>query len=200
VNRWGYFWAGFILASITAIAAALYVSPQCKADADGWIDSDDNVAVMQHFVDTVGLITQQFGLAPITVYTAWLDPRAFAQAGNGAIIVNKRWSTGSYEALAAAIQDDINAGYHNGGCGPIETIAAHETAHIIDQRRGYSPSDQLAAVAVRDNRSTLPTLAGYSFKDDGSLNATEAIAEAFQAYECGTADPVEVKMYQMLVN
>jgi hypothetical protein len=96
--------------------------------------------------------------------------------------------------------DDIAAGFHNGGCGPIETIAAHETAHIIDQRRGILPRQRLANAAAADDRSTLPMLAGYSFTDGGALNPGEALAEAFQAYECGTADPVEVKMYNMLVH
>jgi hypothetical protein len=75
---------------------------------------------------------------------------------------------GHYETLAAAIQDDIAAGFHNGGCGPIETIAIHETAHIIDQRRGYLPRQRLANAAAADDKSTLPMLAGYSFTDGGA--------------------------------
>jgi hypothetical protein len=95
---------------------------------------------------------------------------------------------------------DIAAGFHNGGCGPIETIAIHESAHIIDQRRGYLPRQRLANAAANDDVSTLPMLAGYSFTDLGELNPGEALAEAFQAYECGTADPVEVQMYNLLVH
>jgi hypothetical protein len=184
---------------LTYAALTFIYAPYAHADATAWVDADDNVAIMQRFVDTVGMITDKYHLAPITVYTAWIDPRAFAEAGDGAITVNKRWSTGDYATLNAAIQDDIAAGYHNGGCGPIETIAIHESAHIIDQRRGFLPRQRLANAAAADDRSTLPMLAGYSFTDSGALNPGEALAEAFQAYECGTADPVEVKMYKMLV-
>jgi hypothetical protein len=188
----------FVIAVLATVA--LFTAAPATADATAWIGDDDNEAIMQRFVDTVGMITDKYHLAPITVYTGWIDPRAFAMAGDGTITVNKRWSTGDYETLARDIQDDIAAGFHNGGCGPIETIAAHETAHIIDQRRGFLPRQRLAAAAAADDKSTLPMLAGYSFTDGGALNPGEALAEAFQAYECGTADPVEVKMYNLLVN
>jgi hypothetical protein len=77
---------------------------------------------------------------------------------------------GHYEALAAAIQDDIAAGYHNGGCGPIETIAPTRRRTSSTSAADTAERQRLANAAAADDRSTLPTLAGYSFTDDGSLN------------------------------
>jgi hypothetical protein len=37
----------------------LFTAAPASPTLTAWIDDDDNVAMMQHFVDTVGLITRQ---------------------------------------------------------------------------------------------------------------------------------------------
>jgi hypothetical protein len=169
-----------------------------KADAESgaYIDPDDNVATMQQFVDAVGILERKYGIGDIVVTTGFIGgPDVFAGANADGIIVNKFTSTQPPEKIADQLVDDVAMGYHRGGCTGPTLVAVHETAHVIDARRGYIGRARLAAAAPYMTGS----IAGYSFNADGSLNPAEAVAEAFQAVECGSATAVDYQIYEMLV-
>ncbi len=181
----------FIVAAITLGAGV------AKADSVAWVEPDDNRIIMQEIIDAVTYVEYKYSTGPITVGTAWLEPNVFAAANGAGIIINKQYSTGTLERLNGELADDIATGYHNAGCSPARTIALHEAAHVIDHRRGLSPRYQLDYEAA--NLDLRGYLAGYSFTPYGELDEAEALAEAFQAVECGTANAVEHELYSMLV-
>lgn len=184
----------FVAAGIAAMA---YASPHAHADTTAYVEADDNRATMQEFVDVVGALEEKYGTGPIVIDTGYLGgPTVYAGADNAGITVNKWTSTSTPAQINAAVASDVASGYHNGGCDGVATIAVHETAHVIDQRRGFIGRARLAK-----NAATMTgEIAGYSFNSDGSLNPAEAVAEAFQAVECGSASAVDYEIYRMLVN
>lgn len=189
------FWIGFALASITAVLAVL-LAPRSNADVYGWIDSDDNPALTQAFINAVGVMEDKYGTGSIEVSTAWLDdPNAIAGANADGIVINKNWSRLSIAEWEASRADDIASGYHNPGCNAVAAIAIHETAHVIDWRQGFIGRQRLANAAPYMSGE----LSKYSFDPVGNLDPAEAIAEAFQAVECGSADAVEYELHSMLV-
>lgn len=175
---------------------------QAHADSTAYINTDDNTMMMQEFVDTVAYVEGKYGTGPITVQTAWLQAGEFAEVSDrtGVMTVNKAWATGDYADLTHSVEADIADGFHNSGCDPIQTIALHESAHIIDMRNGFVARDRLMAATRDDYGLGLHgVLSGYSFDEYGFLNTGEALAEAFQAAECGSANAVELQIYHMLV-
>jgi hypothetical protein len=186
----------------TAIAAAaVALAAPASADTTGWADPDDNRVILQEILDNVGYVEAKYNTGPIHVETEWLDsPRIFAYADAYGITINKHWSTGTVAQLEAAVNDDIAAGYHNSGCNAAATIGIHEAAHVIDARRGGEARVELGVAEYYTDPAVLHgSLAGYSFTPAGDLDIGEALAEAFQAVECGTADDVEWQIHQMLV-
>jgi hypothetical protein len=170
---------------------------KASADSVAYLDPDDNAATMQQFVDAVGVLERKYGTGDIVVATGFIGGySAYASANANGITVNKFTSTQSPEEIAGRLADDVALGYHRGGCTGPTLIAVHETAHVIDARRGWIGSERLAANAAY----MTGTIAGYSFHEDGSLNPAEAVAEAFQAVECGTANATDFQIYEMLVS
>jgi hypothetical protein len=188
-----------IFAFVLFIAgASIFAAGVAKADSVAWVDPDDNTAIMQEFIDTVTYVEQKYGTGPMVVETEWMDdPNVFAYATTNGIAINKVYSTSTPERLRHEISDELAAGFFNPGCTPVTRIALHEAAHVIDGRTGRLARYQLnLAARGADLRGVL---AGYSFDASGALIPGEALAEAFQAVECGTANAVEHELYSMLV-
>lgn len=174
---------------------AVHETARAGADSTLYYDADDNVAMMQEFVDAVTYVEEKFDTGNIVITTEWLDGNTIAQMSMDSIRVNKAWTTGAFDIYAADAAD-VAAGYHPGGCNPIVSTAFHEAAHILDARSGYEARYELQAAHAMGG-VVLEELSGYSF-EGSALNIPEALANAFQAYECGVATPAEAQLYNML--
>lgn len=185
-----------------AAALAVAVASPAHADSYSYVQPDDNTAIMQEVADALADVEIRMDTAPLEARTGWIGPKStFAMARGNAIVINKEWTTGTYEDMAAALNFDISMGFHNGGCSPIRTVALHESAHVLNNRRGGIPEMRVLLAAGTGPRPDLKgSLSGYSFDADGSVDPGEALAEAFVAVMCGTAGVDERKIYGMLVN
>lgn len=187
---------------VLVVTLAIVFSTQARADSWSWFDENDNRQIMQEVADALADVELLFGTGPLEARTGVVGAvTIYAVADGTGITINKAWSTRTYEWMAQHIEADIAAGYHNAGCTPIRTVALHEAAHVIDNLRGGMPSAQAqAALGYGPRPELVGELSGYSFNDDGSVNAGEALAEAFQAAMCGSAGPAEMELYEMLVS
>lgn len=187
---------------ILIVTLAIVFATQARADSWSWFDEDDNRQIMQEVADALADVELLFETGPLEARTGWVGAvTVFAVADGTGITINKAWSTRSYEWMAQHVNADIAAGYHNGGCTPIRTVALHEAGHVINNLRGGLPTmEAQAAVGYRPRPELRGELSGYSFNEDGSVNAGEAIAEAFQAVMCGSGGTVEQALYEMLVH
>lgn len=158
-----------------------------------------NMSVVDEFVHTVNWVAESYGTGPIRTLVAPLsDPNTFAMTVGRQITLN---STYTDEArLATEIQRNINARWIPGGCSPAATVALHEAAHVIDNTKGWVGTKRVAVTYRLSADELLPgQISLYSFGDDGTLNASEAVASAFQAVLCNGGTPAEQDMYWMLV-
>ena len=130
----------------------------------------------------------------ITVTEVDIMPGVYAYA-SGRLIAFNRLYTPSVDVFNALMASDIGAGFHPalGRCTPAEFLAYHESAHIIDRTRELAPR---IAMAVRYGERSDLDLSGYSFRG-GVLNLGEALAEAFAATLCGSANPTEREIYTL---
>lgn len=190
-----------LIVLIITLIIVFTTQPRAHADSWSWIDPDDNTAIMQEVANALADVELLFDTGPLHAYTGWIGTaNTYAQAVGDGITVNKMWTTGTYQALTAQLNADIAAGYHNGGCTPVRGMALHEAAHVINNMRGKAPVRRAqAAVGYGPRPDLFAELSGYSFNADGSVDAGEAIAEAFQAVMCGVGGPVEHALYDMLV-
>lgn len=132
----------------------------------------------------------------ITVTEVDIMPNVYAYASGRLIAFNRLYAP-NVDVLNALMASDIGAGFHPalGRCTPAEFLAYHESAHIIDRTRELAP--RIAMVVKYGQRSDLD-LSGYSFRG-GMLNPGEALAEAFAATLCGSANPTEREIYTLFV-
>lgn len=118
----------------------------------------------------------------------------------GATQGNRVWINSFYvenpDELWEAMRADVDQNYHNGArCTPTQIIAAHESAHVLDNITGRTARVELANALAYGLSGEV---AGYSFRDDGTVNLGEALASAMVAVECGTPSQAELTLYTML--
>jgi hypothetical protein len=96
--------------------------------------------------------------------------------------------------LADAYVADVAIGYHTplGRCTPIQAVAYHEAAHIVDATHGERGANELMRRYPRplDLVAHLPVYALTS--------ADEAIAESYAAVMCNGGNPVEQELASLL--
>ena len=160
--------------------------------------SPADMSVMDEFVHTVNWVAESYGTGPIQTIVAPLpDPNTFAMTIGRQITLNSVYTDKA--RLAAEIQRNINAGWIPGGCSPAATVALHEAAHVIDNVKGGVGTNRVAATYRLSADELLPgRISLYSFGEGGNLNASEAVASAFQAVLCNGGTEVEQDMYWML--
>lgn len=195
-------WLLVVSLTVLIVTLAVVFATQARADSWSWFDEDDNRQIMQEVADALADVEVLFGTGPLEARTGMVGPATvFAVADGTGITINKAWSTRSYQWMADHVNADIAAGYHNGGCSPIRTVALHEAGHVISNLRGRKPEMLAQEVVGYGPRLDLQAeLSGYSFNEDGSVDVAEAMAEAFQAAMCGSAGPAEMELYEMLVH
>lgn len=153
---------------------------------------------MDEFVHTVNWVAESYGTGPIQVLVAPLpDPNIFAMTMGRQITLNSVYTDRA--RLAAEIQRNVDAGWIPGGCSPAATVALHEAAHVIDNVKGGIGTKRVALTYRLSGDELLPgRISLYSFGEDGTLNAGEAVASAFQAVLCNGGTEAEQDMYWML--
>jgi hypothetical protein len=208
------FWA-ITMASIAAIVALLVLcsSPAKAEPAQPWhpglsmsIDNDDDLRLVSEVADTLTTLMYLVNMPDLHFGTEIFaqNPRAFARARGYRIDISDAWAS-DYDALSASLLDNQNAGWMSsiGSCTPIELLVAHEFAHIVNNYMGRVPGDNLVRDALYitpDQLSYMRSqLSGYSFNEDGTLNASEALADAWAAYVCNGANELETKIAQLLL-
>ncbi|QHB37464.1 hypothetical protein SEA_LEOPARD_58 [Mycobacterium phage Leopard] len=175
---------------------AIHETARAGADAIVYYEEGENTVLLQEFVDAVGMISSKYGTGDIVVTTAWMPAHVMAKANSQGIVVNRMWTYGIMDgdAMEAA---GVEAGYHPGGCSAATATAIHEAAHVLDTR-SYNEARYELIEKYGTGESLHGLLSGYSFNDDGTLNVPEALAEAFQAVECGVANATEQELWHML--
>jgi hypothetical protein len=186
------------LAVVIAIASTL-VAPVARADG---IHTDfhagDDPAITSSIVNSLAYLTWTFPeLRDVAVDTESLTDTSYAQAGDGKITFNTRY-TGSASQLDAMIAQNAQIGFHPklGRCSGAQLLTFHEAAHIIDAAKGGVPSQALAAL-YGDGHDLRGQLSGYSFKN-GLLNPPEALAEGFASTLCNGGNAIERGIYRLV--
>ena len=189
------------LAAMTAAVVALSgfrTAPPLAAEPLVSPPPESSIAVMDEFVQTVNWAAETYKTGPILVTTERLaDENTFAMTTGRRIVFNSSYSNNPLK-LFSAIQRNVTDGWFPGGCSPARTVALHEAAHVIDNTRGRLGSRRVAANWRRGN-ALQDEVSRYSFNKDGSLNAEEAVASAFQSVLCNGGTNAEMDMYYMLV-
>jgi hypothetical protein len=96
------------------------------------------------------------------------------------------------------VAENVEHGYFPSGCTPARLIAIHEFGHVLDNQNGRRARQALAQLASSGQLEG--TLTGYSFHNDGTLHPGEALANAFAAVHCGTANALEHRIFQLLLD
>ena len=176
--------------------------------ADG--RSDDYEPVMAEFVHAVDNVKREFpAIQDASISVAPLDPHVYAETGKNGITVNSIFASNK-ATLERYVQIDVATGFHPllGHCTGTQFLAYHESAHLVDFSENTIAHNMLYA-RFGDGRLLSGILSGYSFyrvsNTDipwliGTINMTEALAEAFAAAHCGSANWAEQALNQMLTN
>lgn len=178
---------------------ALSVTPSARADdvRTDFHPGDDPVATSR-IADALRFLAGTFPeLRDVTIGTALLPSIFYAQAGDGKIAFNTVYMTYS-PYLESQVADNSRIHFHPalGRCTGAEFLTFHESAHIIDARKGNVPSKALADL-YGDGANLAGQLSGYSFKD-GKLNAPEALAEGFASTLCNGGNAIERGIYRLV--
>jgi hypothetical protein len=177
-----------LIVNFILIIAALLTIP---AQADAQTNTYDEIFA------TVDWMAKKYELGTVWVGVEPMEDATFGYAGNGQVTFNSRWvydPAGLDEAMAYNVATGVHPGAN---CTAAQSIAVHETAHIIDERNGHEA--RYEALAVFGNGSGLHgELSSYSFDDSGYLNPGEALANAVLAVECDTPTAAELTLYEML--
>lgn len=157
---------------------------------------------MSEIVNTVNAVAEEFSeVRGITVTTGEMPNwfYAFAKSGRpGSITINHHYASDPYD-LTRLVNQDVEAHFHPalGHCSGPQLLAYHESAHIVDFGRGQI-ADELLKQRFGDGKQLQGILSGYSFEANGSINAPEALAEAFAAVKCDGGNWAEQELYHML--
>ncbi|QBI99662.1 hypothetical protein SEA_THREERNGTARJAY_20 [Mycobacterium phage ThreeRngTarjay] len=134
----------------------------------------------------------------IEIRSEKLDPGVYAYASAGKMIVFNSNYTSDPAQFRHYVDADIEAHFHPplGRCTHAELLAYHEAAHIVDQNRHMKPRLALA-IAYGRGESLQGKLSRYSFTQSGTLAHGEALAEAFAATLCGSANETEKALFEL---
>ena len=174
------------LAAAVALAlAAMGTAPTATADQ----------AVYNDFVHWVDWMAKKYDLGTVYVGYRALDSTTYAQAQGTQIWFNS-YFIANPDVLWADMRSDVDTNYHNGAkCSPTQIIAAHESAHVLDNLTGHTARAELDYALAS---GLTGTVSGYSLNADGSVNLGEALASAMVAVECGYPTEAEGILYNML--
>ncbi|AER47869.1 hypothetical protein SEA_HANNACONDA_15 [Mycobacterium phage Hannaconda] len=155
--------------------------------------SRERPTVMDEIAEAINDVAQAYSeVRGIEVRAEAIDPHVYGYAMGGKLIMFNKTYTSNPERFRKLVENDITLGFHPelGRCSHAELLAYHEAAHVIDQKRHLKPR---VAFAEKYGRGEIlrGTLSGYSFTTDGRLAHGEALAEAFAATLCGSANDTE---------
>lgn len=180
------------------VAMGVVTAAPAGADVYYSYGPDDDAATMTEFIQTVNWVSDTYGTGTISVGTGWIGGSdVFAQTLGRRIVLNKVYSTNP-DRLVVDVGRNVVLRWFPGGCSAVATVALHEAGHVVDySRRG------IATIRVAFTYGAGASLRGevsqYSFGDDGVLDASEAVASAFQAVACNGGTAAERDIYRMLV-
>lgn len=185
--------------------ALIFSAPPVSADllVHAAFHDGDNIALMNEIVNTVNSVAEEFPeVRGITVTTEVMPDwfYAFAMSGHpGKITINHHYASDP-SVLTRLVNQDVQLHFHPalGHCSGAQLLAYHESAHIVDFGRGQV-ADALLVQRFGDGKQLQGILSGYSFNSAGSINAPEALAEAFAAVKCDGGNWAEQELYHMLV-
>ena len=181
-------------AAVAAVTAALSASaPAQAAPANVVLQWDDQA---WGFVQAIEEVAYEYDLQHITVTSAQLRYGVYAGSKlDGTIVVSRTYSTNPAH-WQNEFNEDMREGFHKASpCDAQRFTGFHEAAHQIDFRDDMM-ADWEVAHKYGDGRG-LP-LSGYSFHSDGSIDTSEALADAFAAVKCGVGNDVEQDLFVML--
>jgi hypothetical protein len=144
---------------------------------------------------TVQYMADKYGIPEVQVRMAPLGPNSYGRSRGTQIEFNSELVTNP-ELLQSYLAADVAAGWIPGGCTAAQTVAIHESAHVLDYITGHTAHAE--AVAAYGGQQVW--LSGYSFHEDGTVDLNEALANAMVAVECGTATPLEADLHRMLAS
>ena len=179
------------------VYAAILLAPPANAQTINMsFQPDDDrqvVSLVVHALQELSFIPE---MQDVTVGSKHLPLDVYAEAGDGEIMLNSVYT--SHKALNNMMASDVAQGFHPplGRCSAEEFLTFHESAHVIDGRKGHRPSSELSK-KYGPGRG-LP-LSGYSFSG-GELSPREALAESFASVLCSGGNSVERDIYGMVVN
>lgn len=172
------------MATVSVLAAAALISaPSSHAGP---------YPVYDTMRDTVQYLINKYDIDQVLVRMEPMDLNDYAYSQGITITFNSLLVTNP-ALLESNMADAVGSGWIPGGCGAAQTVAIHETAHVLDYVTGYTAHQE--AMAAYGGQEV--SLSGYSFKD-GYVDLDEALANAMVAVECGTATPLEADLHRML--
>lgn len=194
-------WRGLVLAfiALALILGGLVGSGKAHADVNVFLDEDDDTYVTEEFVNTVLQLNRQYPETGNVEVDVEVIPvmGVFAGTVDHTITFEETYAEMPY-AFEIDVTENVQAGFFPTGCSPARLVATHEFGHVLDNTRG-----RRARAAIRQiygSGSQLQGfLTGYSFHEDGTLFVGEALANAFAAVQCGSANALEKQFYQILV-
>jgi hypothetical protein len=196
--RW--VWRGLVLAiiALALILGGLAGSGKAHADVDAYLDENDKTYVTYQFIQAVldmnnaypevGNVEVDVAVIPII--------GVFAGTVDHTITFEETYAEMPY-AFEIDVNRNIRDNYFPGGCTPARLVAIHEFGHVLDNTRGRRARmvvQQLYGSGIQ----LQGMLTGYSFNDNGTLAIGEALANAFAAVQCGTANALERNLFQIL--
>jgi hypothetical protein len=168
---------------------------------------------IQEFIAVVDSVKQEFPAIknsvvqvaelPDYIY-AMTEAKVGATTFFGRVTFNELFAS-DRQKLENSTKHDVELGFHPplGHCSGVQFIAYHEAAHLVDDSEGTSAHNALVNL-FGDGLRLHGVLSGYSFKraDDflapGTINASEALAEAFAAVHCNGGNWAEKELNHML--
>lgn len=156
---------------------------------------------MGQIINAINDVAQQFPeVRGITVTTGDVSVAyAVTDGDDGTITINHRYVSDDH-TMRDMIDRDVAIHWHPplGHCTGPQSLAYHESAHVIDLRRG-NVADTALAQRFGDGAQLRNVLSDYSFKGDGTIFPAEALAEAFTAVRCNGGNWAEQALYHILV-
>lgn len=181
---------------LAVLLAPLFLAPSANAQTINMhFQPDDDRQVVSLVVHAIQELSSIPEMQDVTVGSKRLALDVYAEAGDGEIMLNTVYT--SHRALNNMMANDVAQGFHPklGRCSAEEFLTFHESAHVIDGRKGNRPSDDLSK---KYGTGRGLALSGYSFSS-GELNPREALAEGFAAAMCNGGNSVERDIYGMVV-
>lgn len=173
--------------------------------AFGCAPGREDYSVMAEMTDVVHLVEREYpAINDSVVKSAKMSPVVYAITQGATITVNELFSS-DRRKLEDSVAYDVSVGWHPrlGHCTGAQFIAYHEAAHLVDGSEGRIAHNMLND-RFGNGKQLHGILSEYSFHSKnepymgGTINYSEALAEAFAAVHCGGGNPVERELNQML--